>query len=93
MKLLEMGKPLAVLRYSLLILSSVITHAQNTLNPKAILERMAKAYRELSTYQDIGVVETTVNLGTDKQTLTRPFSITFKRPRSVDFKVGEPFSR
>lgn len=57
--------------------------AEEEIDPDAILARMHEVYADAETYQDTGVVETIMDFGDRKQTMTKTFSIAFKRPGSI----------
>lgn len=76
--------------------SSSLSYAQKDTEAKTILEKMNNAYHHILTYQDTGVVETTVNKEARGQVTTQPFSILFKRPNWLKFewtKTAEKSSR
>lgn len=57
--------------------------ADEGIAPDVVLERMHDVYAKAETYQDTGVVETIMDLGNRKQTMTQTFSIVFRRASSI----------
>jgi len=67
----------------LLLVCSYSYSAGDQINPNAILDKMHKVYADANSYQDTGVVETIMDFVNRKQTMTKTFSIAFKRPNNI----------
>jgi hypothetical protein len=75
-----------VILMSLAHMSSLGLSQQNKITPQLIMKRMAQRYANCSSYQDIGVVETTHNEATSARVERMPFKTYFARPRFFRFE-------
>src|SRR3990172_10531306 len=86
MRQLEKKVLLVGMLCGVIVVSSSLAYARKDTEAKIILEKMINGYHKLSTYQDTGVVETTMDGGARKQVMTQPFSLIFKRPSRLRFE-------
>jgi outer membrane lipoprotein-sorting protein len=57
-----------------------VSFGQSGLSPESILQKMDKAYSELTSYQDTGVITNAMDRPGSRMTMNKDFAIWFRRP-------------
>jgi outer membrane lipoprotein-sorting protein len=83
--ILRLKKVVVVLACVLSIALPGTVYAQSNDDAKVVFEKMGEAYLKLSTYQDIGILETQFK-GEKQAMSTGTFSVSFKRPNFLRFE-------
>ena len=80
-----------VILISLVYLSGIGFGQQRKITPQLIMKRMAQRYASCSSYQDVGVVETTYNEANSARIERMPFKTYFTRPQFFRFEWVDYF--
>jgi outer membrane lipoprotein-sorting protein len=82
-------KPFVILLIASMFISVTARAAEPS--PADVIEAMRKAYSDLVSYSDSGVVETTISMAGQKQVLKKPFVIVFKKPDFIRIEWTSSF--
>ncbi|MCX6339091.1 MAG: DUF2092 domain-containing protein [Candidatus Aureabacteria bacterium] len=95
MNILKSHAAVIMLSFAAVIISALSVYGKDEVDPSAVIEKMNKAYSELTAYQDTGVVEDVIIKGSQTTTLKKEFAIWFKKPSSlrVDWISDMPFGK